>query len=106
MSQAPTPEANQSAFNRAMPWILPAFLIGSFLWRALVPAHEYPGRSAQLLEMGIDGLLIVGLFGLQKRMPVWLFWIALVAGIGLFAIRLTGDAAWWTGHLSYSLLPR
>ena len=27
-------------------------------------------------------------------------------GLGLFAIRLSSDAAWWTGHRVYVLLPR
>ena len=27
-----------------------------------------------------------------------LFWMALVAGLGVLAIRLHGDASWWTGH--------
>jgi len=34
-----------------------------------------------------------------------MFGIALVAGIGLFALRLSDDG-WWTGHLAYSLAPR
>jgi hypothetical protein len=58
------------------------------------------------MTMLIDLGLLVGLTGMRKRVPKALFWCAIVAGIGLFAIRLTGDAAWWTGHLSYSLLPR
>jgi hypothetical protein len=35
-----------------------------------------------------------------------LFWIALMAGLGLFAIRLNGNASWWTGHLRYDIGPR
>jgi hypothetical protein len=31
---------------------------------------------------------------------------AVVAGIGLFAIRLHNDASWWTGHYNYYLEPR
>ena len=106
MSQQPTSEPEQSAFNRAVPWLLPALLIGSFLWRTLTPAHEYPGRTAQLMELLIDGFLIIGLFGVQKKMSSWLFWTALIAGLGLFAIRLNSDASWWTGHYMYWLQPR
>jgi hypothetical protein len=106
MSQQPVAPPNSSAWNRAVTWILPAYLIGNFLIRTLTAAHEYPMRTAQVLEMGIDALCIVGLFGIKKRMPAWLFWIALVAGVGLFAIRLNSDASWWTGHLMYSLSPR
>jgi hypothetical protein len=43
---------------------------------------------------------------LKSRMRTWLFWVALICGIGLFAIRLNSDASWWTGHLRYYLLPR
>ena len=94
------------AMNQAMPFIVACLLIGSFLYRAAVAAHEYPMRSEQVLTMLIDLALLVGLIGTRARIPKPLFWAALIAGIGLFAIRLTGDAAWWTGHLSYSLLPR
>ncbi len=103
MSDPTTAPQNQSGFNRVLPWLLPALLIGNFLWRVLTTAHEYPGRTAQVMEMAIDAALIVGLFGLKARMPVWLFWLALICGLGLFAIRLNSDASWWTGHLTYSL---
>ena len=35
-----------------------------------------------------------------------LFVIALIAGIGLFAIRLHSDASWWTGHWNYNIYAR
>lgn len=85
--------------------LVAALLIGNFLWRALMPASEYPERSVQVLTMGFDLALIAGLIGLKSRAPKLkvLFWIALAAGIGLFAIRLNGDASWWTGHLTYRM---
>lgn len=43
-----------------------------------------------------------GLIGLRQAMPKPLFWIALAAGIGLFALRLSSDAGWWTGHFVHS----
>ena len=81
------------------------YLIGSFVWRVLVPAHEYPMRTEQVLTMLLDLGLLVGLFGLKSRAPSMqmLFWIGLMAGVGLFAIRLNSDASWWTGHLIYKL---
>lgn len=103
MSDPTTTPQNQSSFNRVLPWLLPALLIGNFLWRTLTAAHEYPGRTATILEMVIDAALIVGLFGLRSRMPVWLFWVALICGLGLFAIRLHSDSNWYTGHWHYSL---
>jgi hypothetical protein len=57
------------------------------------------------MTMTFDFLMLVGLFGLKASMPKPLFWIALVAGTGLFTLRLSDDG-WWTGHLAYSLAPR
>jgi hypothetical protein len=105
-SDSPTSPSQSAVQTPVVGWILCALLIGNFLWRAFTDGHEYPMRSAQLLEIGIDALMIVGLFGVKSKLPVPLFWIALVAGIGLFVIRLHSDASWWTGHWNYSLLPR
>jgi hypothetical protein len=80
-------------------------LIGNLLWRAFMPASEYPMRTVQLMTMGFDVALIGGLISMKSRVPKLqtLFWIALAAGLGLFVIRLTGDASWWTGHLMYRI---
>ena len=80
-------------------------LIGSLVWRALVPAYEFPRQPMQLLSMGFDFAMIAGLILMKKRAPKLnvLFWIALAAGIGLFLIRLHNDTGWWTGHLTYGL---
>jgi hypothetical protein len=85
---------------------LVAYLIGSFLWRVLTPAHEYPGRFATYLEIAVDTLVMVGLIGIRAKVPKPLFWVALVAGVAMFLIRLNSDASWWTGHLVYTLPPR
>ncbi len=90
------------------PWmavILPCVLIAHFAWNLLIPAREFPLRTEQVLTMTFDLLMVVGLFGYRRAMPTPLFWFALVAGIGLFALRLS-DHGWWTGHLTYSLPPR
>jgi hypothetical protein len=86
--------------------LLPWLLIGQFLWNLLTTAHEYPMRAEQVMAMTFDLGMLVGLIVLRSSMPKPLFWIALVAGVGLFALRLTSDAAWWTGHLGYSLSSR
>lgn len=85
---------------------LAVYLIGSLLWRVLIPAHEYPGRTATWLEIAVDVLVIAGLVGVRAGIPKALFWIAVVAGVGLFAIRLNGEASWWTGYLVYTIPPR
>ena len=82
---------------------LAVYLIGSFLWRVLMPAHEYPGSTATYLEIAVDVLVMVGLIGIRAGVPKALFWIALIAGVGLFAIRLNSTASWWTGHLVYTV---
>jgi Na+/citrate or Na+/malate symporter len=85
-----------------------AYLVANFLYRLVVPSHEYPMRDAQVLDIALDVLAVVALLGMKRRVPTAemqiLFWIALAAAIGSFAIRLlNGDDGWWTGHLVYTL---
>jgi hypothetical protein len=106
MTNQPVQTSDYASRHPIIAVLLPSLLIGHFLWNVLTPAHEFPMRSEQVMTMTLDLLMLGGLFGLKRAMPTPLFWIALVAGVGLFALRLTGDAAWWTGHLLYSLPPR
>ena len=85
---------------------LACYLIAMLLWRAFTVAHEYPMRTEQVVTMAIDGLAIAALIGLRASLPKWLFGIALLCGLALFAIRLNGDASWWTGHIMYALPSR
>jgi hypothetical protein len=98
----PQLQKSAAAKNPVMAILLPCVLIGSFLWKVLTPAHEFPMRSEQVMTMTFDALMLFGLFAFKRAMPAPLFWIALVAGVGLFALRLSADG-WWTGHLVYSL---
>ena len=97
---------NASAFNRALPLLVAWILILSFLWRIVVTAHEYQMRGEQVMTMLIDLGLLVGLMGMRERVPKALFWCAVVAGVGSFLLRLTGDDGWWTGHLRFEVLSR
>jgi hypothetical protein len=106
MSDQQAAAAGLSTRNRTLSFVLSCYLIATFLWRAFTPAHEYPMRSVQVMEIALDLLAVVGLIGLKANVPKPLFWVALIAGLALFAIRLNGDASWWTGHLMYSLRPR
>ena len=99
-------ELQSKASSPIVRYVLVVYLIGSFLWRVLTPAHEYPGRFSTYLDIGVDILVIVGLIGIRAKVPKALFWVALIAGVGLFAIRLNSDASWWTGHLVYTIPPR
>jgi hypothetical protein len=85
---------------------LACYLIATFLYRTLTPAHEYAMRTEQVMTISLDILAVAGLAGLHTYGSKALYWAGLVAGIGLLLIRLHSDASWWTGHLMYSLLPR
>ena len=100
-----TQTSENTGHGRAIAILLPCLLTGNFLWKLLTPAHEFPMRTEQVMTMAFDLLMVMGLFGLKKSMPAALFWIALVAGVGLFALRLSVDG-WWTGHLTYSIPPQ
>ena len=76
-----------------------------------------PSPNLRNLTIGLDLLCVIGLIfgGIQifkDHESDWfrgkvLFWMALIAGLGLFLIRLKGGtASWWTGHLNYELSPR
>jgi hypothetical protein len=86
-----------------LPFVFASALIFFFGYRVIVPAHEYMMRPEQIMSMVFDAGMIAGLVATRSRLPQWLFWLALVCGLGLFAIRFTSDAAWWTGHLRYVL---
>jgi hypothetical protein len=101
-----TQTSDHSGRNAIISLLLPCLLIGHFLLNLLTPAHEFPMRTEQIMTMTFDALMFAGLFAFKRPMPQPLFWIALVAGLGLLALRLTSDAAWWTGHLLYSIPPR
>ena len=71
---------------------LAVYLIGSFLWRVLIPAHEYPGSTATWLGIAVDVLAIAGLAGVRAGIPKALFWIVLRAalpGAGMQGIAMS-----------------
>jgi hypothetical protein len=101
-----TQSAETSGRSRIIGIVLPCYLIGTFLYNLLVTAHEYPMRTEQVLTVALNVLALLGLLGVKASIPRPLFWIAMLSGIGLLALRLTGDDGWWTGHLFYALPPR
>jgi hypothetical protein len=94
---------DSAGVNRPLPTIIAIVLISLFVLRIFTPAHEYPMRTEQVVTMGFDALMLVGLFFTRARTTAPLFWLGMAAGVGSFALRFTSDAAWWTGHLMYSL---
>ena len=103
-SKSATPA--QSSHHRFLFIALSCYLIATFLYRTLTPAHEYAMRAEQLMTIGLDILGVIGLASLHAYGSKALYWTGLLAGVGLLLIRLHSDASWWTGHLTYSLLPR
>jgi hypothetical protein len=92
-------------------------LIVLFLYRAFTPGHEFPSEGLRDLTMIMDGLCLICVIGLwiqgSKATPAglgpgmhFLFLMAVLAGLGLFAIRSTSNSAFWTGHIGYELEPR
>ncbi|QYK40775.1 MAG: hypothetical protein KF887_15395 [Paracoccaceae bacterium] len=100
-----------SRLNRFVPVFMSLYLIVTLAYRATVPGTEFPPRFYQMFSMGLDGaitlLLAAMLTGLAKGVrpeggwsPVMrlLILAGVLAGIGLFGIRLSSDHGWWTGH--------
>jgi hypothetical protein len=102
MSDQQTTSEGDHSRDQKLFWALSILLIGSFVWKVSTPAHEYDRQSVVIMEMVFDLGCVVGLLGMIKRRgsnP--LLWIALLAGLGLFGIRLSSKAGWSTGHLKY-----
>lgn len=114
-SQAPVP-----APRRTMFYLLSVLLITTFLWRAFTAANEFDSSEMVYFSIGLDVLCVVALIASKMQISraispdeqPWvagnvLFLVALLAGLGLLAIRFGGGtASWWTGHIRYELLPR
>ena len=85
--------------------LLSFYIICRFFWRLLVAAHEYPMRPTAVMSVLFDLACVIALIAAHRlyatKTPSWLFWIALLCGLGLFAIRLHGLDSWWTGHWNY-----
>jgi hypothetical protein len=103
MSDAQTRQEKSAKQMRTYGWVIAVYLIGNFLFRALVTANEYPSRLSQAIEITFDVLGVVGLFAVKKYIPPMVFIAAVIAGIALLGIRLHSDASWWTGHWNYSV---
>lgn len=101
MTTQPTASEPNRNYSPKLFYLIGILLIGNFLWRMFAVADEYPPRSMQLLGMAIDAGMIIGLIGIRKSGPQWLFIVALIAGIGLFGIRMHSKHSWWTGHWHY-----
>jgi hypothetical protein len=95
--------------------VVSVYLIAAFLWRFFVPADEYPSAALQYMSMALDAGMVIGLAGSKQQVTRFLaaddggrvlatvlFWVAILAGLGLFAIRLSGQVGWETGHRMFA----
>ena len=93
------------------------YLLLIFLWRLFTTANEYDSTEMVWFSIGLDILCLVGLVAarlqIKRALPGQplsgaaqvMFILAVIAGIGLLAIRLNSKASWWTGHLHYECCP-
>ncbi len=109
--------AEQRAPRYGAMFCLAFYLVITCLWRVLATAHEYDSREMRWFSFGLDILCLVGLIAaraqIKRTIPDGIlpggaqtvFLVALLAGIGVLAIRFTSDASWATGHLHYDCCP-
>ena len=106
-----TPPSSNGSAKQTFFWLLSLYIIATFFWRVFVPGGEWPRPPTRFMTIAIDLLWVGILIRLKvqlsaekkpdKRLStagVVLFWIALLAGLGVLAIRLRDDASWATGH--------
>jgi hypothetical protein len=100
-------------------FMLCIYLVGIFLYRVLIPGGEYDSRIVVYLTIGLDLICLAVLIPSKKAaerevvtrqqevLITTVFVIALIAGLGSLAIRLNGNASFWTGHFrhEFSALP-
>ena len=101
----------------AVLFCLAAYLVVILLWRLFATANEYDSPEMVWFSIGLDVLCLVGLVAARAQIKRALpghalpgalqavFVVALLAGVGLLAIRFTSDASWWTGHVHYECCP-
>lgn len=102
MSKPPVRKAEAKEPSPIPCFVVACVLIGSFTYRLTVPAHVSPLLPELVLTIVFDAAMVVGLIAMRARIAAPIFWAALVAGLGLFVIRLTSESSWWTGHLLWT----
>ena len=111
MNDPQRPSSRNASSQQTVFWLLSVYMITTFLWRAFIPGGEWPRPPTRFITIAIDLLCIGVLVRLKVRLSAEkkpgkristggkvLFWIALLAGLGVLAIRLHDDASWATGH--------
>jgi hypothetical protein len=111
MSDSQITTSSGGGGKRTVFWLLSLYIMATFLWRAFVPGGEWPRPPTRFITIAIDLLCVGILIRLKAQLSaqkkpgkristggIVLFWIALLAGLGVLAIRLHDDASWATGH--------
>jgi hypothetical protein len=102
MSKRPDTKSASSEPSPIPGFVVACVLIGLFTYRLTVPAHESPLLPELVLTIAFDFAMVAGLVAMRKRIAAPIFWAGLVAGAGLFVIRLTSESSMWTGHLLWT----
>jgi len=102
MGKRPVKKAEAAEPSPIPAFLVACVLIGLFTYRLTVPAHESPLLTELVLTIVFDAAMVVGLVVMRARLAAPIFWTALVAGVGLFVIRLTSEASMWNGHLMWT----
>jgi len=93
-------------------FLVAGLILVGFIWRVATPGGEFPMPPMHYFDMLLNLALLVVLIAARRQIArhgdaddprvVWggfVFYPALIAGIGLTLLRFTSDHAWWTGHL-------
>ena len=95
-------------------YLFSTFVVLTFLWRFLVPAHEESDPDILIyFEIFFEFFTIFALVFLflhlrsspqvnSTSLLAVVFWIALAASIGILAMRFSTTGGWYTGHRVYS----
>ena len=95
-------------------YLLSIFTIWTFLWRFLTPAYEESDPNTLIyLKIVIELVQVPALiilfsylrprYGLDPTgMLTTVFWIALVASLGILVMRFSTTEGWYTGHRIYA----
>jgi hypothetical protein len=110
-----TPMGSQASKTRRLFYCLSIYVILTFLWRFGVPAHEEAEPDTLIyFEILFEFVSVAGLVVLFTQLrsqdgdaaqapPAALFWIALVAAIGILIMRFSTTDGWYTGHRVYQI---
>jgi hypothetical protein len=102
MSKRPVMKSAPAERSPIPGFLVACVLIGLFIYRLGLPAHVSPLLPELILTIVFDLAMVAGLVAMRARLAAPIFWTALVAGVGLFVIRMTSEASLWNDHLMWT----